>query len=114
MVEISERKEARPQCVIGLVERGREPSGRQGPQGQKANRRRAGKKTKPRGAAEARFSPRGGGHGIAAHVVAFALIGAIEPIDGVRRTLSRSWSIIAQKMGKWRECVARRTQPPRR
>ena len=99
MVEISEGKEARPKRIIGFVESELEPSGGQRLDGQKRNRRRAGIKTEPRGAAEARFSPRGGGHGIAAHVVAFGLIGAIEPIAGVRRTLSRSWSIIAQKTG---------------
>src|SRR5271167_698434 len=113
MVEISKRKEARPKRIIGFVESELEPSGGQRLHGKKRNRRRAGIKTEPRGAAEARFSPRRGGHGIAAHVVAFGLIGAIELIEGVRRTLSRSWSIIAQKTGNCRESVARRTQSPR-
>ena len=90
MVEISERKRARPKRIIGFVESELEPSGGQRLHGQKRDRRGAGVKTEPRGAAQARFSPRGGGHGIAAHVVAFALIGAIESIAGVRRTRARS------------------------
>ncbi len=97
MVEIPERQEARPKRIIGFVESELEPFSSQDLDGQKRNRRRAGIKTEPRGASQARSSPRGGGHGIAAHVVAFALIGAIEPIAGVRRTPSSLSSIMDEE-----------------
>jgi hypothetical protein len=98
MVQISEGKRARPERVIGFVEgeleAARDARLRRNERCRRNNRREA----KPEGPARLCLSPRvGGDGGIAAHVVAFALIGAIEPIDGVRRTLSRSWSIIAQK-----------------
>ena len=76
MVEIAEGKRARPKRIIGFVESELEPSGGQRLDGQKRDRRRAGIKPEPRGAAEARLSPRGAATGIAAHVAAFALIGA--------------------------------------
>ncbi len=99
VVEIPERQGARPKRIIGFVEGELEPPGGQRLHGQKRNRRCAGVKTKPCGAAQARFSPRGGDHGIAAHVVAFASSPPLSPSRAsVARPRARRQSL-APKMG---------------
>ena len=80
MVEIAKGKRARPERVIGFVESQLETLRGQRLHGQKRDRGDAGGKREPGGAARRRLSPRGGGgRGIAAHVVAFALIAISNP-----------------------------------
>jgi hypothetical protein len=96
VVEVSERKRAGPKCIIRFVESKLEAPCHERLRGKERNRRGAGAKAEPTGAAWTCLRPRGGGdRGIAAHLVAFALISAVAPAATVRRTQARLSSIIA-------------------
>ena len=97
MVEISERKRARPEPVIGFVECKLEAARNDRLHGQERNRGSTGKKREPTGGARLCFSPRGGDDlGIAAHLVAFALPPP-QPFRGVGRMRARFPSIFARR-----------------